>query len=230
VNFHVAQRQTYGRLLQAHLYNIYANLTEEGLMHNESSVAVSYGLRNGEELYPALWIDPYSAFLVCQNQMAAYGWAACSNELADAHLPAVVLYQELFWHRMGLAGSGDTDLDGCTDAQELGATPALGGDRDPQSPWDFYDVPHMFPDGTGDKLRDRRVDFTDTLTILAWFGVRPDSPQWNGDINGNGLPDGEEYARGAGPPDKPWRTVPYENVIDNNDALVNLQSFGHHCV
>ncbi|MEX0785799.1 MAG: flexitail domain-containing putative surface protein [Dehalococcoidia bacterium] len=36
--------------------------------------------------------------------------------------------------------SADTDMDGCTAAEELGPDPMLGGLRDPNDPWDFYDV------------------------------------------------------------------------------------------
>lgn len=56
----------------------------------------------------------------------------------------------------------DSDGDGCTDAEELGLQPELGGDRDPDNFWDFYDV-------TGE----RQIDLSDTLVILAHFGHGP---------------------------------------------------------
>src|SRR5438552_1037472 len=35
----------------------------------------------------------------------------------------------------------DNDNDRCPNANELGANPSMGGDRDPQNPWDFFDTP-----------------------------------------------------------------------------------------
>ena len=56
------------------------------------------------------------------------------------------------WNSFGQVGNGttadtntwvgqDVDKDGCTDAQELGPTPAAGGQRDPTNFWDFFDTP-----------------------------------------------------------------------------------------
>ncbi len=49
--------------------------------------------------------------------------ALLSGETSDASNPAI-----------------DTDLDGCSDKAELGSDPATGGERDPASFWDFFDV------------------------------------------------------------------------------------------
>ena len=53
----------------------------------------------------------------------------------------------------------DFDGDGCTNAQELGSDPTLGGLRDPKNPWDFFDV-----------NGDRNIDVPDDLlpVILAY--------------------------------------------------------------
>jgi hypothetical protein len=77
--------------------------------------------------------------------------------------------------------------------------------------WDFYDV-------TGD----RAIDLQDALAILDKFGRLP----------GDG---GYDAALDRVAPDalKPWRTAPATGGavgIDLQDALLNLQSFGHACV
>ncbi|KKK48456.1 hypothetical protein LCGC14_3144910, partial [marine sediment metagenome] len=55
--------------------------------------------------------------------------------------------------------SSDTDLDGCTDREELGGDETLGGKRDPLNFWDFYDV-------TGPTGRDGKVDLRTTSSGL----------------------------------------------------------------
>ena len=101
----------------------------------------------------------------------------------------------------------DDDNDGCSDIQEAGANPTLGGMRDPLVRWDFYDV-------TGGKF----IDLADTLTILQHFGHGP-----NQDATDNAL---DRYL-----PDlsMPWRTAEANNGVDLVDALANLRSFGHTC-
>jgi len=93
--------------------------------------------------------------------------------------------------------------------QELGPDPNFGGDRDPLSFWDFFDV-------TGD----RRIDVSDTLLILDHFGHGPNDDPLD-DLLDRYSPD----------PAKPWQTAASAdtNGIDLTDALVNLQSFGHDC-
>jgi hypothetical protein len=106
--------------------------------------------------------------------------------------------------------SGNQDGDACTNGRELGANPVVGGDRDPLEPWDFYDV-------TGDKT----VDLNDALVILAAFGQSPAHPEYNSGLD-----------RQSNDPTKPWRSAPATGNqigIDLQDALLNLQSFGHNC-
>jgi hypothetical protein len=105
----------------------------------------------------------------------------------------------------------NTDADGCSDGAELGAVPNAGGDRNPTYFWDFFDV--TFDDA---------IDLQDVLAILDRFGA---------------LPGGDRYHiffdRYAPAETKPWRTAPAvgEHLgIDLQDALLNLQSFGHRCV
>jgi hypothetical protein len=106
--------------------------------------------------------------------------------------------------------TADSDLDGCRDAEELMTYHAFGGDRDPMDAFDFYDV-------TGDAA----IDLQDALAILERFGAQPGEAEYD--------PLFDRYAPDAG---KPWRTATAvgEHVgIDLQDALVNLQSFGHSC-
>ena len=59
----------------------------------------------------------------------------------------------------------DTDSDGCTDLQELGASAVLGGRRDPTNFWDFFDTPD------GNNVRDRAITIGDIGRIVARFGT-----------------------------------------------------------
>jgi hypothetical protein len=105
----------------------------------------------------------------------------------------------------------DTDSDGCEDGAELASSPQTGGDRDPSDTWDFFDV-------TGD----RAIDLQDTLAILDRFGLQPGQQGYDA-----------TFDRMAPDAQKPWRTAPATGAqlgIDLQDALLNLQSFGHSCV
>ena len=53
----------------------------------------------------------------------------------------------------------DTDGDGCTDSQELGSNQFLGGLRDPNNFWDFYDP-----------TRNGAIGFTDFLAVIQRNG------------------------------------------------------------
>jgi hypothetical protein len=104
----------------------------------------------------------------------------------------------------------DTDTDGCDDGAELSPNPQSGGDRDPLDAWDFYDV-------TGD----RAIDLQDALAILSKFGLQPVQPGYDA-----------TFDRVAPDPQKPYRTAQAAGQalgIDLQDALLNLQSFGHSC-
>lgn len=127
----------------------------------------------------------------------------------------VLLSNALDWACATAAQPGDADADGCTDAQELGAIPALGGDRNPQDFWDFFDV--SGPSG----VRDKAIDLQDTLAILSKFGKLPGQVGYEA-----------AYDRMAPDPSKPYRTAAATGAalgIDVQDALLNLQSFGHSC-
>lgn len=103
----------------------------------------------------------------------------------------------------------DTDGDGCRDGVEVHThlfAPSFGGDRNPTSLWDFYDV-------TGDRV----VDLSDTLDVLGYFGDSGTSPAAN--LRDRASPNAL----------KPWQLVEANDGIDLTDALANLQSFGHDC-
>jgi hypothetical protein len=104
----------------------------------------------------------------------------------------------------------DTDGDGCTEGREAGGNAQAGGDRDPLNYWDFFDV-------TGD----RAIDLQDALAILDRFGAKLGDPGYDA-----------SYDRYVPDPSKPYRTAQTAGQhvgIDLEDALVNLQSFGHSC-
>jgi hypothetical protein len=102
----------------------------------------------------------------------------------------------------------DTDDDRCGDGEEASRNPLAGGDRNPTNEWDFFDV-----------TSDGRVDLSDALDILGYFG--DPAP-----------PASAAFARDRSMPDtrKPWRSgKPGDGQVDLADALINLNSFGHVC-
>jgi len=118
-------------------------------------------------------------------------------------------------------GEPDRDGDGCFNWRELGDNPTLGGQRDPDNPWDFFDVPLPVGDpGTG--TRDKQVDGNDALAVLAKFGATPGDP-----IPG-APPYDPAYDRST-PSPEPWSTQAPDGVQDGNDVIWNLAQFGHSC-
>lgn len=63
------------------------------------------------------------------------------------------------------AGFGDLDDDGCTDIQEMGANPLLGGGRNPNDFWDFFDTPNALG------VRDRVVSGLDFFAVLSRYNA-----------------------------------------------------------
>jgi hypothetical protein len=69
---------------------------------------------------------------------------------------------------------------------------------------------------------DRTIDLQDALAILDKFGLQPGQDGY-----------AATHDRMAPDPLKPWRTAAATGLalgIDLQDALINLQSFGHTCV
>jgi hypothetical protein len=102
----------------------------------------------------------------------------------------------------------DTDGDGCTDYEETSTlNPTNGGDRDPNEPFDFFDV-----------TDNKSIDLSDTLLVLQHFGHGAQQDALDDKLD-RSIPDMA----------KPWRTAAAENGVDLADALANLRSFGHSC-
>jgi hypothetical protein len=99
----------------------------------------------------------------------------------------------------------DTDGDGCTDGEELGPKHDLGGQRDPSSPWDFYDV-------NGSK----KIDAADIGLVRSNF-------------NGGGPTPAEDltYDRSAGI--AVWAPGPPDNQINAVDIGLVRASFNDSC-
>ena len=115
------------------------------------------------------------------------------------------------------AHPGDTDGDGCSDAREQGANPALGGDRDWLNPWDFYDVASFGgvpqPDGVIDLAND-------ILGVINHAGSAP------------GPPYDAHYDRGPWTGLNSWNgTTGPDGVIDLPTDISGVMAQGNHtCV
>ena len=91
--------------------------------------------------------------------------------------------------------------------KELGSNHLLGGQRDPNNYYDFFDV-------TGDKV----VDLSDTLDVLSYFGD-PALPNTPADLRDRAMLDTGH----------PWQLSDADDGLDLTDALNNLASFGDDC-
>jgi hypothetical protein len=135
---------------------------------------------------------------------------------------------------------GDSDSDGCTDQQENGPSPQLGGQRDYLNFWDFYDVwtrPVGDPSGWE---RSKGIDlFGDIFGVARRFGASDDDA--NAPVNRNSDPlvppalDNETgyhpaFDRGAQIGPNPWNLAPADGAIDLfNDIFSMARQFGHSC-
>jgi len=137
----------------------------------------------------------------------------------------------------------DSDGDGCTDVEELGDDPNLGGTRDPYNFWDFYDVPvpTAFNGGT---LVDRDKAITianDLLAVLEYAGTSDgglcnsgpdhipstaDDRCYDQDNNGDGQDDGILYDRSVG---VTWSDAPDGAITIFVDMMLVLAQGGHSC-
>lgn len=132
----------------------------------------------------------------------------------------------------------DSDGDGCSDAAEAGPDHRLGGDRDPASPWDFYDVPApalTASDHSG--RRDRAVTLADVDAVLAYAGARAaGSPNARGidydsDVDADGVADGRQYDRSTSAiAGKPWRSGAPDGSITLSDVSAALAQAGDRCI
>lgn len=118
------------------------------------------------------------------------------------------------------------DNDGCTDEQEIGLNPLLGGLRDPHNYWDFFD-PNL----------DQQVAFVDFLLVLQHFntddggGLAPinrfSDPLLTPDPGpGNYHP---LFDRGPVIGLNGWNVGPPDGTVSFTDFLTLLVQFSHSC-
>jgi hypothetical protein len=110
----------------------------------------------------------------------------------------------------------DTDADGCGDGEELGANQELGGRRNPNSPWDFYDVA-----GPSAGPKDKYIDLAnDILGIAFKYGLGDPDPGYDAGYDRGGMIPGLN----------PWNQQPPDGHIDlANDILAVAFQYQHDC-
>lgn len=127
----------------------------------------------------------------------------------------------------------DTDFDGCGDGVELGPSHTSGGQRDPLTTWDFYDVPApALRLGYTGQVLDHGIGLgTDVLALLAYSGMNAASPDYLADYDANGIKDGQQYDRSvSSTPGQPWRSGPPDGGIGlGTDVLAMLAQTGNTC-
>lgn len=140
-------------------------------------------------------------------------------------------------YRIVVPSSTDDDSDGCTNVEELGQNHLLGGDRDPNVSWDFYDVPvpalsASQPGG----IRNESISIADTLAVVYYIGTvdgggaNGSGVDYDSDVNANGMEDGAEYDRTASAnPNSPWRSQGPNGAVTIGDAIVSLNQIGDRC-
>ncbi len=105
------------------------------------------------------------------------------------------------------APPGDTDGDGCPDADENGPDERLGGRRDYLNPWDYFNPTN---DGRN------RVD--DILAVVDHYFLREGEPGY----------DGGKYDRSLVGPDE-WNLGPPDGQVLVDDILHAVYSYFHDC-
>ncbi|MEX0617105.1 MAG: flexitail domain-containing putative surface protein [Candidatus Woykebacteria bacterium] len=103
----------------------------------------------------------------------------------------------------------DIDNDGCTNEEELGPNPALGGRRDPINASDFFDTPP----------RDNTVSAADISRVVARFGTHEGSPGYWPDFDRSAPPPGGD----------PWDSGPPDGIVAAADIGLIVFQFGHRC-
>jgi TolB protein len=138
------------------------------------------------------------------------------------------------WRRVSGPGM-DYDKDGCTDAKEAGPNQAVGGRRNPQRFWDFYDTPNA------SNVRDKAVASTDTNRVIQRFGANDSGPgTFNRTSDPLSAPNAfvsgahrENYhpAFDRGPASGPnnWNLTAADGAIASADFNRALAQFGHNC-
>jgi len=130
----------------------------------------------------------------------------------------------------------DVDGDGCTNVQEWGQDPRLGGLRDPMYRWDFYDV--WTPAGSpGGWVRDRAVTIFDVFAVARRFGAARGTPPTRGEALTEALATPASatgyhtaFDRGAANGPNAWNRAPPDGWISVvHDILGVARQFGHSC-
>jgi alpha-tubulin suppressor-like RCC1 family protein len=131
------------------------------------------------------------------------------------------------------------DGDGCTDAEELSIQVGSGGDRDPLSEWDFYDVPSPSGPMTGAdgkpilsamSAQNKTVSLVDVGVVLTYVGRTASNPAYIADNNGDGVSDGVQLDRTpSANMAKPWQSGPPSGAISLVDVGIVLKQVGHNC-
>jgi hypothetical protein len=126
----------------------------------------------------------------------------------------------------------DDDNDGCTDVQELGDNPALGGLRNPHNFWDYADM----PDPNASPQRDRIIRINDVLRVLGRFFT--DDAGGTATINRYTDPLSTPPATGYHPAfDRAttiigplaWDLGPPDGLIRISDVIHAIKQFFHDC-
>ena len=132
----------------------------------------------------------------------------------------------------------DSDNDGCSDDQELGSSVALGGLRDPDNPWDFFDTPASSQTGRGIAVnRDKEVNIVDVGAIILRFGAVSDPPLTEEEALTQAFTAPSDltsyhagFDRGGSiPGQKPWNLLPPDGSINILDLGAVIIQFGHTC-
>ena len=126
-----------------------------------------------------------------------------------------------------IAGAGleqvDSDSDGCSDIKELLLVPPT----DPHNAWDFYNVPVPALFAAANPLivfPDHVVGAADAQAVFGYYkkSAKTGSPEYEQDLNGNGIKDGLEYDRSFAGPAK---SGPPDGVIRASDAQLAFAQF-----
>jgi hypothetical protein len=143
------------------------------------------------------------SFVVTTDELSPYnclpgaGTTATSGDLTFT--PLASSHNEDTAESLSVIGHPDP----CTDFEELGATAALGGLRDPFNPYDFFD-----PNGDG------VITNAEILQVAAAFGPTSDPTVDRGPQLGPNV----------------WnRSAPDGNVSVGDDILAIAGQFGHNC-
>lgn len=127
--------------------------------------------------------------------------ASLAEALAATHGPGVVEAGSI------TVDVPDTDGDGCNDYVEQNIdTPHLGGARDADNAWDFFDV-------TGDRI----VDIRDIQRVAYRFGVTAGTPLYGSTFDRQ--PTGSD----------PWDLGAGDGTISTADIAAAVTQFGHVC-